>query len=227
MFQGANRTRDYFEGWYYKLISADFQHIYAVIPGIALGRSHEDAHAFVQVINGKTGRTDYFKYLLASFAYNKKRFDITIAGNRFATDGMILDIDQADMHISGQLQFNDIIAYPNTIIHPGIMGPYSFVPFMECYHSIINISLRIRGELDINGNRVDFSEGEGYLEKDYGRSFPREWIWIQSSHFEAKGTCFMFSIARIPWLGSSFVGIICLLLIMDGCTALQHITARN
>jgi len=37
LFQGIYKSKNYFEGWYYKLISADHKHIYAVIPGIALG----------------------------------------------------------------------------------------------------------------------------------------------------------------------------------------------
>ena len=212
LFQGGNKTKDYFEGWYYKLISADYENIFAVIPGIALGHSLEEAHAFVQVINGKTGRTSYFTYSFASFAYDKLQFGITIGQNRFSRDAITLDLDQPDLRISGELKFNNIVAYPKSFLNPGIMGPYSFFPFMECYHGIINIRHNISGVLNINDTEVDFTKGEGYLEKDYGKSFPSDWIWIQSNHFEAPGTCFMFSLARIPWLGSSFVGMICFLL---------------
>jgi len=215
LFQGAYKSRNYFEGWYYKIISEDHENIYAVIPGIALGQNVQDAHAFVQVINGKTGRTHFFKYPESSFAYDKKRFDISIAGNHFSRERVLLNLVNTEMQISGELQFDNIVPFPKTLFNPGIMGPYSFVPMMECYHSIINISHKIKGELIEDGCKVNFSAGEGDLEKDYGKSFPREWIWVQANHFEEKGTCFMFSIARIPWLGSSFTGIICFLLV-DG-----------
>jgi hypothetical protein len=50
--------------------------------------------------------------------------------------------------------------------------------------------------------------GEGYIEKDWGTSFPESWIWLQANHFEEAGASFMFSVARIPWLKRSFTGLI-------------------
>lgn len=213
LFQGIYKSKNYFEGWYYKLISADHKHIYAVIPGIALGSSPADAQAFIQVINGHTGRADFFKYPFSDFTYDQRRFAISIGGSSFSQEAISLNLANSDLHISGELHFHDIIPFPKTFINPGIMGPYSFVPFMECYHCIVNVNHKISGELRINGHIADFSSGEGYLEKDYGKSFPREWIWIQANHFDKQQTCFMFSLARIPWLGSSFIGLICFLLI--------------
>lgn len=215
LFQGAHKNRNYFEGWYYKLISADYQHIYAVIPGITRGSRSADSQAFIQVINGQTGRVEFFKYPIADFSWDPKRFAIAIAGSSFSRDAISLDLNHPDLKIKGQLQFYDILPFPKTFLNPGIMGPYSFVPFMECYHGIINVTHKISGGLNIDGQQVDFSAGEGYLEKDYGKSFPQEWIWIQANHFDGQQTCFMFSLARIPWLGSSFIGLICFLLI-DG-----------
>jgi hypothetical protein len=86
------------------------------------------------------------------------------------------------------------------------MGPFSFIPSMECYHGIVNINHRISGVLNINGLEIDMTNGEGYIEKDWGRSFPKSWIWLQANHFEGAKGSFMFSIARIPWLGKSFTG---------------------
>ena len=42
-------------------------------------------------------------------------------------------------------------------------------------------------------------EGRGYTEKDYGRSFPTLWVWIQTNSFRKNhGTSLFVSIARIP-----------------------------
>ncbi len=51
-YHGWGRTRRYFEGWYFKLVSADEQHAIAIIPGIAMAENG-DQHAFVQVMDGK------------------------------------------------------------------------------------------------------------------------------------------------------------------------------
>lgn len=45
------------------------------------------------------------------------------------------------------------------------MGPFAFVPFMECYHGIVSMDHIIQGELEIDGATVDFSNGRGYMEK--------------------------------------------------------------
>ncbi|MCI0522115.1 MAG: hypothetical protein L0Y37_00515 [Bacteroidales bacterium] len=62
--------------------------------------------------------------------------------------------------------------------------------------------------MDLNGERVDFSGGRGYIEKDWGHSFPSAYIWIQSNHFDTPNTSFKASVARIPWLTGSFTGFI-------------------
>ncbi len=88
------------------------------------------------------------------------------------------------------------------------MGPFSFIPGMECYHGIVNISHTINGNLIINGNKIEMTGGEGNIEKDWGKSFPQSWIWLQDNHFANSKATFMFSVADIPWLGSSFIGLI-------------------
>lgn len=92
---------------------------------------------------------------------------------------------------------------------PGIMGWYSFVPFMECYHGVVSVDHVISGELKVYGETVDFTGGRGYTEKDWGRSFPSAWIWVQSNHFDQDApVSLMASVANIPWIGSHFIGYI-------------------
>jgi tocopherol cyclase len=110
--------------------------------------------------------------------------------------------------LRGELSFDGICPWPVTFTSPGIMGPYAFVPFMECYHGVVSLDHAVRGRLELNGEPVDFSGGRGYLEKDWGQAFPQAWIWSQSNHFERAGTCLSVSVATIPWLGSSFRGFI-------------------
>jgi len=38
---------------------------------------------------------------------------------------------------------------------------------------------------------------------------PDSWLWTQSNNFPTEGDSFMLSVARIPWLGGSFVGFLC------------------
>jgi len=55
---------------------------------------------------------------------------------------------------------------------------------------------------------IDFGNGRGYIEKDWGKSFPSAYIWLQSNHFSQPGISVKVSVAKIPYLGYSFVGFI-------------------
>ena len=87
------------------------------------------------------------------------------------------------------------------------MGWYSYAPRMECYHGVVSMQHNTSGSLEVNGKALSFDGGKGYIEKDWGRSMPSDWIWIQSNHFEGDpGASFMLSLARIPWMGGFFPG---------------------
>ncbi|HEX2925641.1 MAG TPA: tocopherol cyclase family protein [Ruminiclostridium sp.] len=206
MYQGKYRHRKYFEGWYFKVIDKNSRNIFAIIPGVS--KTKKDTHSFIQLIDAVSGNTSYVRFPIQEFRYSLNKFDIFIDKNHFDRNGFFIDIKSDGVNISGDIRYTDIVPFPKSFLNPGIMGPYSFVPFMECYHGIVNIHCGIEGFLNINDRVADFSGGYGYLEKDWGTSFPKSWIWLQSNHFKTPNASVMFSIASIPWLGSSFDGLI-------------------
>ncbi len=121
---------------------------------------------------------------------------------------MTLLIDRPGQQVEGTLRFGGLTPWPVTLTAPGIMGWYAWVPVMECYHGVVSLDHTIHGSLTIDGEIIDFSGGRGYIEKDWGRSFPEAWIWFQSNHFTALGTCLTASIAVIPWGPTAFPGFI-------------------
>ena len=100
------------------------------------------------------------------------------------------------------------VPWPNHWYSPGIMGPYTFLPFMECYHGIVSMDHGIDGQIEVDGETLDFGNGRGYIEKDWGQSFPSAYIWLQTNHFSQPGISLKVSVAKIPYLGYSFVGFI-------------------
>ncbi len=209
-YQGNLRKRRYFEGWYFKQVGPGLEHSLAVIPGISL--TDTDHHAFVQVINGENGQTWYFRYPTDAFRFSKKNFAVSVAGNHFWSGGMELNLDSGNSRISGKLRFREQTPYPATFKRPGIMGWYRYMPMMECYHGLVSLDHRIEGALELDGKTADFTGGRGYIEKDWGRSMPLSWIWMQTNHFKQVATSMMLSVARIPWMGSSFTGFLGFLL---------------
>jgi len=204
-FKGKSRTKKYFEGWYFKCISADRKHVIAIIPGMAIDPQGQ-RHSFIQVINAVSGKTWYHHFPYTDFHSPTDRFEVTISNNTFSSRGLSVDIDTAEGSLNGHLSFTDVHPFPVSRLNPGIMGPFSFVPFMECYHAIIHLQHQLSGIIELGGEIMDFTGGVGYIEKDYGRSFPKSYLWLQASHFESGNASFVFSRARIPFLGSEFPG---------------------
>ncbi len=208
VFQGSLEKKGYFEGWYFKQVSADSRRVLAFIPGVSLSG---DRHAFIQMINGMTGESRYFSYDLSDFKWKKDRFEISIGPSRFSSEGMSIDIRAQGTRVSGALEFTDTRPYPVKTLSPGIMGWYSFVPSMECYHGIVSMGHRLSGSISIDADTIRFEGGRGYIEKDWGTSFPESWIWLQGNTFPDGETSFMLSIAKIPWRGRHFNGFLCFL----------------
>lgn len=203
-FRGTHRRRSYFEGWYFKCISADRKHALAFIPGIAIDPDGS-RHSFVQVIDAAQGKTWYYNFPITEFSAGRNDFAVTIGPNHFAGDGLQVDLANGSS-IRGKLTFADLRPYPVSRYHPSIMGPFYFIPFMECYHAIIHLAHNISGKIVLDGETLDFTGGTGYIEKDYGRSFPSTYVWLQAGHFDNTDASFVFSRARIPFMGSEFPG---------------------
>jgi tocopherol cyclase len=206
IFQGNLNKKNYFEGWYYKHVSHDLNHVWSIIPGISL--ADNDPHAFIQVINGISGESEYIAYDLKDFSFSDKTLYLRIKDSVFTDKYVDLNIQNGKSTITGRLDFADTVTYPKSILSPGIMGWYSFVPFMECKHGVVSANHTIKGSLEFSGKEIDFTGGKGYIEKDWGTSFPESWLWVQANNFDDQESSFTFSVAKIPWLGKYFIGFI-------------------
>ncbi len=202
-FQGWGKSKRYFEGWYFKVLNKEQNAAYAIIPGVAMDEEG-CKQAFIQVLDGKRQTAVYHKFDFESFVASKADFRISIANNSFTANYIELDLPG----MSGRLEFSSLVRWPKPWYSPGIMGPYSFVPFMECYHGIISMDYSISGKLTTDAQIIDFAGGRGYTEKDWGRSFPSAYVWMQSNHFSLPGISVKASVARIPWISNAFTGFI-------------------
>ena len=76
-FQGNLKKKNYFEGWYFKLVNPYNTAAWAVIPGISLGSNEKESSPFIQLINGKTGDSHFIRYKHEDFVFSRKRFEIS------------------------------------------------------------------------------------------------------------------------------------------------------
>lgn len=213
LFQGNNKSKEYFEGWYYKQISKDEKTVISFIPGISM--FNNDVHSFVQYIfvstdrdNKKTIKTGYVRYSINDFKYNNSPFMLQIGDNIFTESMISINIIDTDLHIEGTLKFGQFTPIKKSVLSPNIMGCFAYIPKMECYHGIVSMNHLVNGMLRINDKEIDIRGGNGYVEKDWGTSFPKKYIWIQCNNFMNKGTSIFCSIAHIPFMRKSFLGYI-------------------
>ena len=123
-----------------------------------------------------------------------------IGQNHFDKDGFSLNLQTPELTATGGVSFG-----PFSPIRYDIMGPFKFVPFMECRHSVFSMKHSVNGTLVINSTPYEFKNGVGYIEGDRGYSFPKEYVWTQCCF--PKGSV-MLSVADIPLCGLHFTGVI-------------------
>ncbi|WFA10047.1 tocopherol cyclase family protein [Tissierella sp. Yu-01] len=212
-YYGEKKKDNYFEGWYFKHVSSDLKNIISVIPGIS--KNLNDPHSFIQTIiytenNGKKSlTTNYHRFSYKDFKYRKDPFSLQIDRNIFKREVMILDLFGEYYTLQGRVKYTDFTDIKRNICSPNAMGYFAYIPNMECYHDIVSMNHSLKGSLYLNYKLVDFNKGKGYIEKDWGTSFPKDYIWIQSNNFEVSDASIMCSIAHIPFLNTFFRGFIC------------------
>jgi tocopherol cyclase len=194
------KRRSYFEGWYFKHQSKD--QILALIPGIHI--KNRITQAFIQVI---TNDNSYFiSYPITECYINRLKSYIKIGETVFSQKGVKIHIHTEDIKLDGIIRYGkfDPIKYT-------IMGFFKLIPFMECKHEIISMHHILKGEVILNNKRLDFRQGIGYIEKDWGHSFPLSYQWLHCNYFYKQNCSVIVSVAHIPFAGRSFKGCICVI----------------
>lgn len=199
-FQGNYNKKNYFEGWYIKFVS-NYSYSFALIPGISIVDNKREF--FLQFID-KKGVSEYFKYKEDEVFFDKDKFQLKMGENFFSYDGATINIPQ--FNLKGEFKFRNLIKPRESVYIPSIMGPFTYLPFMQCNHGLLSVTHNLEGKLEKDHLTYEFCNGKGYIEKDWGSSFPEEYIWLQSNSFEDKDLSFMLSLATIPFLSFEFNG---------------------
>ncbi len=198
--------KNYFEGWYFKLVDAGMNHAFAFIPGVFFNTVPENSHAFIQVVDG-TGITNrYNRYPVTAFSADRKTFSLSVGGGTFGRRGISFNPESDTAAVKGEVIFSNHMAWPDSLLNPGSMGFYNYIPKMQCYSQVCSMDFDLEGALEIDGKQIDFSGGKGYIEKNWGAAFPYSWVWVQCNHFAGADASFSCSLGHIPFFTGSFKG---------------------
>ena len=194
-----NRTalseyKNYFCGWYFKCQSQS--QTLALIPAIHI--SQGKCSCSIQLISN----TEIWNVPIHSCHVKmRKDFPYAILGdNIFSGKEIHLNLKTDNLSASGHIQFG----IPSRIRYD-IMGPFRYVPFMECRHSIFSMRHNVNGKLCINGTDYNFENAVGYIEGDRGYSFPKHYAWTQCCF---QNGSLMLSVAEVPLGPVQFTGVI-------------------
>lgn len=215
LYHGFNKNKNYFEGWYYKLTDRSSKHVIAFIPGIIRGNSDHNHEAFLQVLDGRNNTSSYISFGVDSFKAKKNEFLVYLEHNEFSLNHIKLNYYDKQTQLLGELKFVDIVRWPDSKLSPGSMGFYNYIPFMECYSQVSCLYGEVVGKILINNEEIDFSGGKVYIEKNWGKSFPKAYLWVQSMDFAYPGVSFTCSIGRVPFMGFNFNGFLASFLYQD------------
>lgn len=212
VFQGEKYIKtnnNYFEGWYFK--NTNNENGISFIPRININK--DEKKAFIQVITSNF--SCFVNYDINDFKFSFSPFYIRMGNNFFSKDYIHIDIKETTQNLTiiGDIKYSKSQNISANFFNPNIMGPFSYIPFMECNHAILSMKSKANGKITINNQDIVFNNGIGYIEKDWGHSFPKSYIWCQGNNFKNSNSSFMISIANIPFKAFSFRGIICDLII--------------
>lgn len=195
-FYGPKKKKNYFEGWYFKHTSKELN--IAFIPSISIV-NFKEKKSFIQVICDSF--TERFEFPYSDFSAETKILNVKIKNNIFSSFGLNLNLKNEHYEIQVDLRYSAFL-----ILSSDIMGPFKNLPQMECKHNIFSMKHFVNGIIKINGQKYFFENDLGYIEGDYGTSFPNKYLWIQSNDLD-RGSFFL-SIATIPYGKIHFTGLI-------------------
>ena len=188
VFKGTYKKKSYFEGWYFR--NQNDNGVISFIPAFHIDENGGKSASIQLIMNNIS---DQIIYPIKDFAVSTKKFGVKIGKNIFTDKGILLNLKTKETTVIGKLYYSRFVP-----LRYDIMGPFKFLPFMQCRHSVYSLAHNITGCLMVNGKRICFDQGLGYVEGDRGIEFPDDYMWTQSSWYDKGNNSLMISVADVP-----------------------------
>ena len=191
--------KEFFEGWYLKHQIGN--RVICFIPSFHFDKKGKVRGSLQVLTENGAGQKIYEK---DDCGRKKDKFSIKMEDNLFTEQGIQIFFQTEEISVQGKLKYEKW-----TPLKTDIMGTFRYLPFLQCRHGILSMYHRLKGSLLINGEKVDFTNGVGYIEKDCGSSFPDSYFWTQCNGLEGKTeNSICVCAADVPLYGTSITGCI-------------------
>lgn len=187
---------DAFEGWFCKIDDWKNELMLSVIWGYSTHKKTK--HAFIQFQDTLSHGTSYISYPLDELKWKADPFVLQIGNNVLSESGMHLDFELKGVPVRGDFTFSNLTPIKKTFLKPNIMGFLSYLP-NQCNHAIISMSHQVTGDFQMGNRSWKMQDAYGYMEKDWGTGFPKEYVWLQANNW--KKSSLVFGYATVPILG--------------------------
>lgn len=181
-----------FEGWYTRILSDDGTVNLAVIMAMTL--YEEDPHAFIQVFDGNKENNTYHRFDIEDFHFEQGM--VKIKTNTLSLKHLFIDVEGLQVDVT----FKDVTKNPVK----SAMGFLRHLP-LQCFQEVNILSALAQGS--VNGSPF---KGSTYIEKTYGKQFPKRWFWLQADRFDQTVKLSLAG-GHVPTLKMKPFGFFCLL----------------
>lgn len=184
-YVGPGKKKDYFEGWYLKLMTADKS--IALIPSIHIEKGIRTGHLQWIVSDGSQQYSGSRSFTSDQVFLQEEPFILRLGANEFKQEGF--STFEEGLVLNGH--FEQILPFG-----ANIMGPFVMFKNLPCIHGLQALSGKVRLTCQTSLFAGDFLT-DFYSEKDRGTTFPERYLWLHCYFPESKTSLF-FSIALIP-----------------------------
>ncbi|MGI5929694.1 hypothetical protein [Pseudoflavonifractor sp.] len=202
-FYGAGKRGPYFEGWQLRH-QAPTGEVLSIFPVLRIDKAGNTS-AVIRV----ESRDGIWNVSCpgGSLQASEGLFQIWVQGSLFNRKGVWLDLRTRDMTLCGELRYG-----PFTPLKSELMGPLGALTLLPVRRGVISMGHRLEGVLMLNGRRIDFTGGTGFIETVRGTALPAASLWSQSIWREERSNSLLVSVERLPTLAGPRVNCLCAVL---------------
>lgn len=193
--RGFMNRPSYFEGWFQKIYAVEHRASVLIIYGYAT-QNPPERFGFIQILLPNE------RPLLYYFPKHEVDLDLTnhvvrMGNNLLSTQEITIASEVLQMNLRLSVK-HPVQSLKNT------MGYTYYIPNLPCYHAVVNPAHWVSGDIQFNGNSIELTNERGYLEKNWGTSFPQDYLWLHALDPSDSGVSLLFSCASMHWMGRTF-----------------------
>lgn len=196
LLQGHINQFNYFEGWFQKVYIPEQNKSIIIIYGIATGNELTKT-GFIQLLvpGHEVIHIDFHR---DEIALSKRKHEVKLGRNYFSSNRIHIEYKLVELDL-------EIIPQTKKALKQNSMGNFYLVPGLPCYHSVLQINSSVKGIVKINNELIHIARSSGYLEKNWGTSFPEKYFWMHAQDPINSTNQVLFSQAEMRWRNKTFI----------------------